>query len=40
MPWLSVMELNPKVTGERAKCNRRRAYDKYKERFFKLTNEG
>ena len=28
------------VIGERAKCNRGEAYNKYKERFFKLTNEG
>ena len=34
---LSVMERNP---SDREEGNRRRAYNKYKERFFNLTNEG
>jgi len=33
------MELNLSE-GKRAKCNRGRAYNKYKEKFFKLTNKG
>ncbi|KYM80830.1 hypothetical protein ALC53_08714, partial [Atta colombica] len=37
--WLSVMELNPN-NREEEKCNRGRAYNKYKERFVQINKRG